>query len=66
MSTKHLQDLHNSNSQIYKLMEPFSQIAIRYLTHIILNKNKIMKKKKKASPGPTWPNNYSLSLKLKN
>jgi hypothetical protein len=43
-TTKHPQDLHNPNSKIHKLMESFSQIGIKYLTHIILNKRKLEKK----------------------
>ena len=43
-TTKHPQDLHIPNSKIHKLMESFSQIAIKYLTHIILNIRKLDKK----------------------
>ena len=38
------QDLEFPNSKIHYLMESFSQIAIRYLAHIILNKKKLEKK----------------------
>ena len=36
-TTKHLQDLHIPNSKIHKLMKSFSQIAIKYLSYVILN-----------------------------
>jgi hypothetical protein len=49
-TVKVLQDLQIPNSKIQKLMESFSQIAIRYLTHIILN---IRELKKETSLGPT-------------
>jgi len=43
-TTKSLLDLKIPNNKIQKLMETFSQISIRYLTHIILNKRKLEKK----------------------
>ena len=39
-----LQNLQIPNSKIHKLMDIFSQIAISYLTYIILNKRKLDKK----------------------
>jgi hypothetical protein len=39
-----LQELKILNFKIYNLMDTFSKIAIRYLTHIILDKGKLEKK----------------------
>lgn len=43
-SIDRLQELHISTPKIHKLMEKPSQITIKYLRHIILNKRKLEKK----------------------
>lgn len=50
-TVKLLQELQIPTSKIYKLMKNFSQIAIKYLTHIILNKQKL---EKKQTPIPLY------------
>ena len=44
LSVESLKNLNIPNQKIHKLMETLSQIAIKYLTHIILNRRKLEKK----------------------
>ena len=44
LSVESLKNLNIPNQKIHKLMETLSQVAIKYLTHIILNRRKLEKK----------------------